>query len=129
MEGIGKRKRNSSHAHTYLYTLTCMHTHSHIHAHSHTCTHTHTHALSYTQVLSHPWITSRDSLPDVKLSIKNNKLKVRTWFVVPMTTLCCMGTRCLVVGIGALIGVGTCVDMMRSICRYRYMCGHDEEYM
>ena len=27
------------------------------------------------QVLSHPWITSRDSLPDVKLSIKNNKLK------------------------------------------------------
>ena len=30
-----------------------------------------------TQVLSHPWITSRDSLPDHKLAIQNHKMKVR----------------------------------------------------
>ena len=28
------------------------------------------------QVLSHPWIVSRDSLPDFKLSINDNKIKV-----------------------------------------------------
>ena len=31
------------------------------------------------QVLSHPWITSRGSLPDFKLSINDRKIKVRVW--------------------------------------------------
>ncbi len=31
---------------------------------------------SAAQVLSHPWITSRDSLPESKLTIKDTKIKV-----------------------------------------------------
>ena len=30
-----------------------------------------------TQVLTHPWITSRESLPDIKLPIRDTKIKVQ----------------------------------------------------
>ena len=40
------------------------------------------------QVLSHPWVVSRDSLPDFKLSVNDKKIKVHTYAMACIIAYC-----------------------------------------